>query len=116
LLLGPAGAPRDPFDGDSNELSKIRATSDRFIGRVDLQDEITRLESVVQADIMRQHDTFLRDRGLGPARVVRTNAGHRVTHCYNCQDDLDNEIDFECERCGWIICSCGACGCGYTLR
>lgn len=38
---------------------------------------------------------------------------HRVTHCYNCKEELDNETDIECNVCGWIICSCGACGCGY---
>jgi hypothetical protein len=40
---------------------------------------------------------------------------HRTTHCYNCMaKDLDNETDYECLACGWIIChECGACGCGY---
>lgn len=35
---------------------------------------------------------------------------HRVTHCWNCRNPLDNEYDIECRKCGWIICpTCGAC-------
>ena len=37
----------------------------------------------------------------------------RITHCYSCTERLDNSIDIECAACGWILCFCGACGCGY---
>ena len=37
----------------------------------------------------------------------------RVTHCYSCREHLDNSIDIECAACGWILCLCSACGCGY---
>ncbi len=37
----------------------------------------------------------------------------RVTHCYTCHAHLDNSSDVECVSCGWILCHCGACGCGY---
>lgn len=39
---------------------------------------------------------------------------HRVTHCYSCKRGLDNKLFFECNACHWIICTCGACGCGYS--
>lgn len=39
---------------------------------------------------------------------------HRITHCYNCKEVLDNSTNLECNTCGWIICQCGACGCGYS--
>lgn len=38
----------------------------------------------------------------------------RVTHCWNCSMQLDNSTDIECITCGWIICTCGACGCGRS--
>lgn len=38
----------------------------------------------------------------------------RVTHCYDCRQILDNSIDVECVACNWILCQCGACGCGYS--
>ncbi len=37
----------------------------------------------------------------------------RVARCYRCSQPLDNRIDIECNACGWIICTCGACGCGF---
>lgn len=47
---------------------------------------------------------------------VRQSATNRqrVTHCYSCKSTIDNAIDVECNSCGWILCSCGACGCGYS--
>jgi hypothetical protein len=37
----------------------------------------------------------------------------RVTHFYSCKEQLDNSIDIECVSCNWILCWCGACGCGF---
>jgi hypothetical protein len=39
---------------------------------------------------------------------------HRTTHCWSCKERLDNNHDLECSGCGWIICECGACGCGRS--
>jgi tetratricopeptide (TPR) repeat protein len=50
----------------------------------------------------------------GAYSMLRTNA--RFAHCYNCKKDL-NSMDFSlCKACGWIRCSCGACGCEYHSR
>ncbi len=49
-------------------------------------------------------------KGLRPA----TPRHRRVTHCYACWQHLDNSVDVECVTCGWILCTCGACGCGYS--
>lgn len=38
----------------------------------------------------------------------------RITHCWDCKKHLDNSIELECNSCGWILCECGACGCGYA--
>lgn len=62
------------------------------------------------------HATFLEARGL-PAQMLRKatrTPRSRVTNCYSCKASLDNSINFECSACNWIICSCGACGCGWT--
>lgn len=61
-----------------------------------------------------RHKQFLRERGL-PDNVMRSatgNRSHRVTHCWSCKSHLDNSVDVECVSCMWIICVCGACGCG----
>lgn len=50
----------------------------------------------------------------GVRQVVRDTRKRRITHCYSCKQPLDNSIDIECISCNWIICKCGACGCGYS--
>ncbi len=39
----------------------------------------------------------------------------REANCWNCAAPLDNAIDIECVSCGWILCRCGACGCGRSV-
>ena len=44
---------------------------------------------------------------------VKIFSKKRVTHCYSCQNYLDN-VDFSiCSTCKWIRCECSACGCQY---
>jgi len=44
-------------------------------------------------------------------RPGRQGVSHRVTHCFSCLRALDSADDVECAACGWIVCSCAACGC-----
>ena len=37
----------------------------------------------------------------------------RTTHCYRCQEYLFSSTHRECSKCKWLICDCGACGCGF---
>jgi hypothetical protein len=48
-------------------------------------------------------------RGAGPA----CGWIHRCTHCWACKHPLDSEVDLQCYACGWILCRCGGCGCGF---
>jgi len=52
-------------------------------------------------------------KGIRPAASSRFR---RVTHCYECHEELDNSVDVECKSCNWILCECGACGCGYRVN
>lgn len=38
----------------------------------------------------------------------------RHTHCYACRRSIDNLRFYQCTDCRWIICLCGACGCGFA--
>ena len=38
----------------------------------------------------------------------------RTPNCYGCKAGLDNAVDLECNLCHWVICHCGACGCGWS--
>lgn len=65
--------------------------------------------------VVAYHRESLESRGI-TYRGVKAVLGlrqRRVTHCYRCKTNLDNATDVECIACGWIICMCGACGCGY---
>lgn len=66
------------------------------------------------ASLEEKHSKFLLERGLrdNGIRPATSNRYRRVTHCWSCQEHLDNSVDVECATCGWIICNCGACGCG----
>jgi hypothetical protein len=35
----------------------------------------------------------------------------RSARCWFCKEPVDSTVDAECNGCGWIVCSCGACGC-----
>lgn len=35
----------------------------------------------------------------------------RETHCWSCKAELSTEVNSRCTTCGWLACSCGACGC-----
>jgi len=56
---------------------------------------------------------FQRIGGSDPGtRNSQGHRGRRITHCWSCKGPLDNAFDAECLACNWIVCSCGACGCG----
>jgi hypothetical protein len=104
---------RDNSPFNEQFLTDIRAAklSARIITRADLDREAVERE---RRSIVAAHEAFLDRRGL-PIRGTRLGLGQRrITHCYNCKNHLDNAVDVECDGRGWIICRCGACGCGYS--
>jgi hypothetical protein len=66
-----------------------------------------------------KHRDFLIRRGVVPSDSNQEFAASvlarelRVTHCYSCYAKISNETQIECRRCRWIVCDCGACGCGH---
>lgn len=63
------------------------------------------------------HAERLRELGL-PNRGVRPSSRPRRHHirCYACHKALDSGVDIECVICNWVLCFCGACGCGFNRR
>ena len=49
----------------------------------------------------------------GVRSANKDNLRRRFANCYSCKKNLDNSVDIECVACDWILCKCGACGCGY---
>ena len=71
--------------------------------------------SNIEQGIEKRHRMRIEELGLTYAgtRRVSEKRVRRMANCYLCKKSLDNEIDLECEACGWILCGCGACGCGF---
>ena len=86
-----------------------------------LRDEIDRgdFDGIIKREMVRKHGEFLRRKGVALDEIDAIQLTQvygklrRTPHCYDCGSSLDNEVDLECSRCAWIICSCGACGCGH---
>jgi uncharacterized protein (UPF0305 family) len=75
-------------------------------------------EALAGLTIEEKHALFLRKKGLTNHGVQAANTfkPKRVTHCYSCKSQLDNQVNIECSACKWILCTCGSCGCGWTPR
>ena len=86
-----------------------------------LYEEIGRLEKQKSDLDRRKHETvtrhqdFLRTIGkTGMASPSNTSARHRyIANCYRCREGLDSQLNLQCGSCHWLVCQCGACGCGY---
>jgi len=61
-----------------------------------------------------KHEAHLQKHGLSSAGTKKREATGpaRFTHCWSCKQNIDSFSFLECSRCGWILCNCGACGCG----
>ncbi len=76
--------------------------------------ELARLERKRETE--EKHKTFLKLRAK-PFLGTRDRSDHlplRATHCWACKGSLDSTVNLECVACGWILCTCGACGCGHS--
>ncbi len=71
---------------------------------------LEREESEYVRRLEREESEYVR--GCLEREFANTGRLHRTPPCWHCHQGLDNATDVECATCGWIICSCGACGCG----
>ena len=65
------------------------------------------------AELSGKHRKRLESRGLpwhGLSKPAKRPP--RTAHCWSCKRYIDNSVNLECNTCGWILCRCGACGCG----
>jgi len=70
-----------------------------------------RYEEVVRSNYANHRKTM----GLPSASLNKVEKKNiRETHCYACKKELKTNVQLECSLCGWLVCECGACGCGYN--
>jgi hypothetical protein len=64
---------------------------------------------------MSAHALHLEAHGIAvPSPSVFQHSGlHRATACWCCKAPLDSDDEMACVVCRWLLCECGACGCGY---
>jgi hypothetical protein len=76
------------------------------------------LEKLISAKDRREmavaaHSEFLSARGMPQSATGKPKkSSHRVASCPICSRKFGNAVELECAACHWIICVCGACGCG----
>jgi hypothetical protein len=74
-------------------------------------------QAQVVAELLKKRETYFSRLGLvDPGTREGGGKFKRVTKCYSCGKPLDNSVELECVACNWILCKCGACGCGYVKR
>ena len=83
----------------------------------DLTRSFLKNEKEIEEIIKLRRNRFLSDQGITHAFSGVSNIKHhnqkRMPHCYACARIIDGFKSFSCDECKWLICSCGACGCGY---
>jgi hypothetical protein len=105
MLVGEAECRR----ADLEELRalhepSVRPSPPQALGPVDLE------------ELRARHRRHVEARGMpykGAGRRQRVHTVRRETHCWGCKAHLDSDIEIECFSCGWILCRCGCCGCGW---
>lgn len=92
-----------------------RFKSDVLRTRIE-QNAVTETEAIEALDafVTFNHKNYLRKTGRPLASLLHAeHSPVRSTHCYNCQAHLDSSSHLKCSACGWLVCTCGACGCSY---
>jgi hypothetical protein len=82
----------------------------------DLRSIVEENPAIIHEEFLGRHKSYLTSIGIkadGELTKKSAQHRHRQSHCWACHHPVDNMYQLECSFCGWIICTCGACGCGY---
>ena len=90
----------------------------------DINDAIRELKNyvddnptILHEEFIQRHKRHLQRVGIRASGEITRNKHkrYRAAKCWACHHPIDNLTMYECSVCsGWIICTCGACGCGYN--
>ena len=103
--------------GNCNEAIMRENCSSASVSAPEAEAAVERFRSLRQRELEEKNRRFLTLKGksFSGFRPRSKQLSQRVTHCYNCRKHLDSTVDVECVACSWILCNCGACGCGFSL-
>ncbi len=87
------------------------------------EEKLEKLKSLYEQKILdlqteakkQAHILHLKEYGITPPdqSTMIYEGRRRETHCWRCKSHLDSNDDLACVVCGWLLCECGACGCGW---
>ena len=95
----------DDFKTDEEAIERLRQFVDEN-------------SETIHEEFLQRHSNYLSSKGIvtrgNTVKERNTNFKRRRTsYCWSCRHPVDNQVQHECTSCGWIICTCGTCGCGY---
>ena len=83
--------------------------------KVEKNESSTFLKEMVKLQIQELSDNEHEQAETAAKAYSNLILNRRVTHCFACKSSLDS-VDFSlCPKCRWIRCSCGACGCKFSV-
>jgi hypothetical protein len=104
------------MDCRQRSLREERARTEERSAKEQREREQRAAEIALQtAEAVARHKKRLEKLSVPYFGVRQSMRARRVTFCWSCKFGLDNDIDVECATCGWILCRCGACGCGRVV-
>ena len=127
LLVGEINGEIFVFDRDlpvaDNEVMFWSLSRDRFLDLdrayakaavliVERKDRKLAINKYRNSAVVRHRLRFQRMGKMYTGIRESVKAVPRVTHCWSCKCSLTSGAFPECIACGWILCECGACGCG----
>lgn len=91
-------------------------TTGKNISKEDAERSLQAFLTVRNRELEENNRKYLTKIGKGHSgtRLRDETKAIRITHCFACKEHLDSSINLECRGCGWILCQCGACGCGFV--
>ena len=105
------------------ELLEERVTSalGSYLGDGDLPREtpVASSQTASQKRLHARHQRFLtrHNRAIAMIRMIpsrQAGGGQYRNNCFKCNSLVGKSSEiWKCSACGWTICECGACGCGF---
>ena len=92
----------------NNSMEKVKTEVKKFLRNPE------GIRKIIEAN----HIKFLKNKHIKNPEQIGINKSttkkkNRETRCHGCKGYLSSYDNYSCNKCKWILCSCGACGCGF---
>lgn len=82
----------------------------------DAEDDFFKMRAETATKAAGAHRAWLRKLNdyLGVAMPWDNPKNHHSSVCWSCKSSVSSTLNPTCRRCGWLVCSCGACQCNIN--